>query len=234
MVVLNCFTQSEYGPYSDAASLHPNDRVSFVSALRKREDEDWNKLLGRALRFNDLDLLDAPLRLGCAVDEVLSASIRAGDRALARVAGAIAKMARGRGPEALAVLLPLALGGHIDHRIARAAGLQAFQEPFAASSFPVAFYEDLPYAARPELAGQAEPAAEVAGLSLAPVFACPPPAVAAAVASKRRMAQCYDSQIDSELTDAIASFCERYEGRERLWANAAWRASAALGAVAEK
>ena len=46
-----------------------------------------------------------------------------------------------------------------------------------------------------------------------------------AVAKKRRVAWCYDSQIDEAATTGIAEFCRRYEGRERIWANAAWRAA---------
>ena len=32
----------------------------------------------------------------------------------------------------------------------------------------------------------------------------------------------YDSQIDSEMAGLIAEFARRYDGRERIWANAAW------------
>ena len=88
--VLNFFTQSLYAPYSDAESLHQNDRVSFVSAVRRREDIAWNKLLRDRLEFHDLDLQDAPLRLNCDLGELPTLEIRAGDRALARAAGAIA------------------------------------------------------------------------------------------------------------------------------------------------
>jgi hypothetical protein len=43
------------------------------------------------------------------------------------------------------------------------------------------------------------------------------------------MAECYDSQIDSEIVEQIAAFSGQYAGRERLWVNAAWAASAGLG-----
>ena len=36
--VMNVFTRTEHAPYSDVDSLHPNDRMSFASAVRKRED----------------------------------------------------------------------------------------------------------------------------------------------------------------------------------------------------
>ncbi len=214
--ILNCFTRSDYAPYSDADSLHANDRVSFVSAIRKREDAAWNKRLGGRLQFTDLDLLDAPLRLACPVEEAFTASLRPGDRAVARVAGAIAKMARASAD--LGFLLPLAVGGHIDHRVVRAAGLEAL----TGSALPVAFYEDLPYAVCPEFAGDVEESARTTELALRPVPAGPREELDSAVSQKRRVAECYDSQIDSDVAGQIAGFCRHYDGRERLWANPAW------------
>ena len=41
-----------------------------------------------------------------------------------------------------------------------------------------------------------------------------------------RMAECYDSQIDSEMVRVIGEFSRTYEGRERLWGNPAFHASA--------
>ena len=49
-----------------------------------------------------------------------------------------------------------------------------------------------------------------------------------AVVRRRRIAWCYDSQIDESATAEIAEFCRRYEGRERLWGNAAWVAEGTL------
>lgn len=224
--VLNCFTQSDYAPYSDAESLHPNDRTSFVSAIRKREDAAWNKLLGGRLQFTDLDLLDAPLRLACPIVEALSLPIRAGDRAVARVAGAVAKLARAGAPERLAFVLPLAVGAHIDHRVVQQAGLEAL----AGSPLPVAFYEDLPYAARPGGVEEIGSRVEATALAVQPAFASgEQPVPERSLGSKRCMAECYDSQIDSEVAEQIASFAQQYGGRERLWVNNAWSASASLG-----
>ena len=221
--VLNCCTQSEYAPYSDVLSLHENDRRSFVSATRKREDVAWNKLLNGRLQITDLDLLDAPLRLACGVDEVLTVAIRAGDRAVARIGGALRKFAKTADPGKIGFVLPLALGGHIDHRVAREAGV----EVLAGMGLPVAFYEDLPYAARPGIAEGIAGHAESLPIECKPAFvqAAPPDAVFAAE-RKRRMAERYDSQIDSDTARAIGEFALRYDGRERLWANAAWRGSA--------
>ncbi len=228
--VLNFFTQSLYAPYSDAESLHQNDRLSFVSAVRRREDIAWNKLLRDRLEFHDLDLHDAPLRLNCNLGELPTLEIRPGDRALARGAGAIAKLTRNATPETIAVLAPLAIGAHIDHRIIR----QAAMETLAASPLPIAFYEDLPYAAREEEATRHASHAADLNLELEAVFVAPPASdPAAAIHRKLRMAECYDSQVDSDMVRTIAEFSRAYEGRERLWANATFRSSASALAQAD-
>ncbi len=218
--VLNCFTQSAYAPYSDIEALHPNDRVSFASAVRRREDVAWNKLTGNRLTFHDLDLLDAPLRLGCAVDEVLTVEIRAGDRALARVEGAVAKLARKSQEKQVLLAAPLALGGHIDHRVVHQAVLQSL----ANAPMPVAFYEDLPYAARAGVAEQAEVLAAASAPDLQALLIGEGSSPERdAVRRKTRIAECYDSQVDSDVVRSVAEFAGQYGGRERLWANPAWR-----------
>lgn len=224
--ILNCFTQCAYAPFSDAETLHPNDRVSFVSAVRKREDAAWNKLLGGKLQFTDLDLFDAPLRLVCTVQEAFTLPIRPGDRAVERIAGAIAKLARNSSAGDLAFLLPLAIGNHIDHRVTQRAGLDAL----AGSPIPLAFYEDLPYAAMEGNSEGIEALANSTGLDLQPTFAEPAtPDPPAHRHRKLRMAECYDSQIDSAVAQQIAGYSADHSGRERLWANAAWRHSALAG-----
>ena len=119
-------------------------------------------------------------------------------------------------------MLPLGLGGHVDHVTARDVALSAL----ATVGIPVAFYEELPEAAD----AAAEVDVAVAQLMLAvqsklePVLGGEAGEVEDAVAKKRRVAWCYDSQIDEAATTEIAEFCRRFEGRERIWANAAWRA----------
>lgn len=219
--VLNCFTQSAYAPYSDVELVHENDKLSFVSALRKREDATWNKMLGGKLQFTDLDLIDAPVRLNLQLGEIFSVAIRPGDRALARVTGAVSK-AMGREAQGnAAVIAPLSLGGHIDHRICT----QAAMDAAGASGVPLAFYEDLPYVARVD-GQEIEAAAAATGLALEPGFAEPEPGDGAVrVARKRRVAEAYDSQIDSEVAEEIARFSQRYGARERIWMTQSWRES---------
>ena len=225
--VVSCFTRSEFAPYSDVGSVHANDRVSFVTAVRKREDEAWRKQVGSAkLTLTDLNLKDAPLRLHCGADEVFGRAADASEKVVAKIRRALEMSKAG------ALVLPLGLSGHVDHVTARDVALSA-QVPVG---FPVAFYEELPYAA----GDGAEAAIEAAVVPLTltvqsklqPVFATEARQTGAAmdeaVARRRRIAWCYDSQIDESATTAIAEFCRRYEGRERMWGNAAWLAEGML------
>jgi LmbE family N-acetylglucosaminyl deacetylase len=218
--VVSCFTRSEFAPYSDAGSLHANDRMSFVTAVRKREDEAWRKLYGLAkLTLTDLNLKDAPIRLHCSPEKVFDRPADVSEKVVAKIRRAM-EMSK-----AEAVVLPLGVGGHVDSVSARDAALPTD------ANFPLAFYEELPYAASTEGEGDFERALSQLPVSvraeLQPVFSRSmrgtESVVEDAVARMRRVAWCYDSQIDERVTGEIAEFCRRYEGRERLWATAAWR-----------
>ncbi len=211
--VVNCFTRSGHAPFSDADSVHENDRMSFVSALRKREDEAWQKLYRSAkLTFTDLNLKDAPLRLHCAPEEALRVEVNPNDKAFAKIHKALERSA------AAAMAFPLGLGGHMDHRIACEAAAA-----FAAS--PVAFYEDQPYAAEgtTTIEDEAGVLSTRLGTELTPVFASAVGDAEAAVARKRRLTLCYVSQLDDAQVALVAGDVARHGGRERLWANASWR-----------
>ena len=217
--VVNCFTRSEYAPHAEFEFIHSNDRLPRVSALRLREDQSWQKMYGaRMPRLTDLNLKDAPLRLHVAVSQVCGVAVNLEDKAMVKVPKAIAALM----PDAL--VAPLALGAHVDHLTVREAMVRAGLALGLAAGLPVAFYEDLPYAARPGAAETIAAAAMAISEELQPVFVTEQGAEGAAVARKRRLALCYDSQIADEEAEQIAAFCERYGGRERLWANAAFRA----------
>jgi LmbE family N-acetylglucosaminyl deacetylase len=217
--VVNVFTRSEYAPYSDADSLHPNDRMSFASAVRKREDESWVKLyvgqLGRGkLTLTDLNLKDAPLRLHCSLGEVQQREPDLTEKVSSKIKRSL-EMSK-----ADAIVLPLGVGNHVDHLTARIACL-----PTDAQAFALAFYEDLPYAAQaPEtIEGAVQATSLAAAVPLEAVFVSEVTDVEAAVARKRKLGLCYDSQMDDAGVEQIAEFCGQYEGRERLWANREWR-----------
>lgn len=227
VVVLNCFTQSDFAPYSDAESLHTNDRVSFVSAVRRREDVAWAKRYGsQELKLQDLNMLDGPLRLASPMSEMQTHSIRPGDRAVERVRGAVAKMLRHAPPGELAVAAPLAAGNHIDHLVVREAVLQAMQE----SQVALAFYEDLPAADEAQRLQQAAAIAEAVSPELQPCLIGMAPSIAhKSSEEKRRMCDVYDSQVDSSTVQQFVHIVEQNGGRERVWGNAVWREDARLG-----
>jgi LmbE family N-acetylglucosaminyl deacetylase len=225
--VMNVFTRTEQAPYSDVESLHANDRMSFASAVRKREDEAWVKRyvgqLGRGkLTLEDLNLKDAPLRLHCSAEEVFQREPELTEKVVSKLTRALELS------KADAVVLPLGVGRHVDHLTVRVAGLPADRQVF-----PVGFYEEQPYAARAtasELDEAVQAATLAAGVPLEASFASGSGDVEVSVQRKQRLALCYDSQLDDAATVEIAEFSRRYEGRERVWVNAAWRA-AGLGAA---
>jgi LmbE family N-acetylglucosaminyl deacetylase len=221
--VVSCFTRSEFAPYSDVGSVHANDRVSFVTAVRKREDEAWRKQVGAAkLTLTDLNLKDAPLRLHCGANEVIGRASDASEKVVAKIRRALEMSKPG------ALVLPLGLSRHVDYVTARDVALSAQ----GSAGFPVAFYEELPYAAGEGAEAAIEAAVVQLTLTvqskLGPVFATEARQTDEAVARRKRMAWCYDSQIDESATTEIAGFCQRYEGRERMWGNAAWLAEGTL------
>ncbi len=211
--IVSCFTRSEYAPYSDADSLHPNDRLSYVTALRLREDESWRRMLGAGLTMTNLNLKDAPLRLRCSADEVCTLKVNPTEKGVIKIRKAL----EGSRPDAL--ILPLAVGNHIDHLSARTAGV------LEGVGLPCAFYEDLPYATRPGGLEQIEESIKSLGMKLEPILLGEAVDEESAVQLKRKAALFYDSQIDSDVAEQIAGFSLRYGGCEQLWANADWRAS---------
>jgi hypothetical protein len=117
-----------------------------------------------------------------------------------------------------ALVLPLGLGHHVDHRTARDAALER------SATVPCAFYEELPYAMRDgvrvDLSRFREDASTRFHEELFPVQCHG--THTRPVEWKRRLALGYSSQIDAAMADAIASFSHRYRGAERMWANEAW------------
>ena len=215
VIVLNCFTRSNYAPFADTSFVHENDRLSFVSALRLREDEAWRQQQASvSLSFIGLNLKDAPLRLRCPVDNLRTHEADPADKAIPKIRKSLDDL------QADALVLPLALGDHVDHRTARDAAMPQDR------SIALAFYEDLPYAAWPDVTCQIEPRAEALGRVLETQLTPLTTGAAGegAAAEKFRAALSYDSQIDTVTAHLIADFSERYNGAERLWVNEAWRA----------
>jgi LmbE family N-acetylglucosaminyl deacetylase len=118
-----------------------------------------------------------------------------------------------------ALVLPAALGNHVDHLIVREAAMS-----FTAN-LPTAFYEDLPYAAtHPSAATDLEILRETAAARnepLSPLIY----QIESAIERKQKLVLGYASQIDVEVDALISNFATRYNNGERLWANTAWLSS---------
>jgi LmbE family N-acetylglucosaminyl deacetylase len=223
VTIFNVFTRSRYAPYSDAAFVHENDELSYVSAMRLREDELFirriTQNLPKGLKSNlhsiDLNLKDAPIRLRLPLEEVGDTPVNPTDPAIEKIRKALDRQSEAGAVEAL--VLPAAVGNHVDHLTVREAAM-----PFT-KILPSAFFEDLPYAAtHPSAATDLESLREEAAQrndSLSPVIF----QITSAIEYKRRFVLGYASQIDEEAGALISNFAARYNGGERLWVNQLWR-----------
>jgi hypothetical protein len=222
VTLLNVFTRSRYAPYSDAAFVHENDELSYVSAMRLREDElflrrikeSLPKGLKNNLQMLDLNLKDAPIRLRIPLDEVCKTPVNSADSSIEKIRKALTRQSELGAMEALAV--PAALGKHVDHVTVREAAL-----PFTIG-IPTAFYEDLPYmathpSALADLSAMQDAAVE-RGVPLSPFIGH----IESGVERKRKLILGYASQIEEEAADSICNVANSYNGCERLWANEAW------------
>lgn len=231
-MLLNVFTRSLYAPYSDADFIHENDRLSYVSAMRLREDELFLQRithdLPRSRKSNlqkiDLNLKDAPIRLRLPLDQLCDTPFNLEDPAIEKIRKALTRQSEAGLLEAL--VLPLALGNHIDHLTVREAALPLI------ATHPSAFYEDLPFAATHSTSAADLDNLIATALTLAePLTPIVYPADALTEATperisrKRRLVLGYASQIDQEAANTISAFAANYNGCERLWANRQWSAS---------
>jgi LmbE family N-acetylglucosaminyl deacetylase len=190
--------------------------------MRLREDEHFlrriTETLPKGLKSNlhmaDLNLKDAPIRLRIPVDELSDIAVNPADSAIEKIRKALAKQSEAGTLEAL--VLPAALGKHIDHLTVREAAMSL------TTTIPRAFYEDLPYATtHPSAATDLESlreSAEQRNESLSPVLY----QIESAVERKRKLILGYASQLDEGAGTLISNFATRYNGGERLWVNQAW------------
>jgi hypothetical protein len=190
--------------------------------MRLREDElfvrrikeSLPKGLKNNLQMLDLNLKDAPIRLRIPLDEVCKTPVNPADPSIEKIRKALTRQSELGTMEALVV--PAALGNHVDHLTLREAAL-----PFA-NGIPSAFYEDLPYIATHPSAledlGAVRDAAAERGSPLTP-FTCH---IESAVERKRKLILGYASQIEEDVADTICNVASDYNGCERLWVNEEW------------
>jgi LmbE family N-acetylglucosaminyl deacetylase len=211
--IINCFTMTEFAPFLQAAG------VVSVTGLRREEEAHFAAMLGRWASSVALDFVDAPGRTGLGVRGIfLRHSVPADTEAT--IEKLVADLEE---PQAdVPVLAPLAVGGHIDHYISRQAAIAKY------SGFPIAFYEDLPYAARNpgnDIEAAAERTARALGTPLRPIIVN----WTGSSAWKERCCSLYASQISEEGIQRIVGYLERIQG-ERLWCSPQFLESSA-GAI---
>ncbi len=195
--IITCFSRSAWAPKLTERNLEA------VTAVRRIEDRRFAASLGCELL--DLGGTDAPFR-GHYPGRFAFLHERAFDGSEFRVLSWLIAHLEDLledGP----ILLPLAFGGHIDHRLVRAAGRAV------ASKRPLALYEDLPYV-QGRMTSQVDDAAMEVDDTLQPCLV-PAGSDETRLAAGMRM---YASQFDD---DQVESFLAhgRARGGERLLAS---------------
>jgi LmbE family N-acetylglucosaminyl deacetylase len=189
-------------------------RLREDEAFLRRITQNLPKGVKNHLHIEDLRLKDAPIRLRIPLEEVSDTPINPADSAIEKIRKALTKQSEAGTMEAIVV--PAALGNHIDHLTVREAA-----QPFI-ETFPTAYYEDLPYATtHPSAATDLEALRDASterNDHLTPVTY----QIESATELKRKLVLGYASQIDDETGSLIADFAQRYNGGERLWVNQSW------------
>ncbi len=197
--IVNCYTVSAYAPHSEART------AAEIGVIRGSEDREFAAKIGEAVEIVDLGMEDAPIRLACRVEQVRRMRIGSFEMAEARaLAERAAKIADGP------VLAPLGLGRHIDHLIAREAGIRLAREGRA-----VIFYEDLPYAAELRECCVLR-AADAIARRLGLRFRGAVVRDEEAAARKRFAIESYRSQLSRPQFDSVIRYGARMGG-ERIW-----------------
>lgn len=201
LTLLNCFTVTSYAPFASGGAR----TVEQVAAIREAEDAEFCSRVGPGVFSVSLGLLDALLRLGTEDLDSILTHRPLGDDDIVTIEQLRVQLSH-RCP-AGPVIAPLAIGSHIDHRLASLATIWTLPAQI------VAFFEDLPYASRCSTATTASAVSfcerlideELTAVTLLPSYS--PDA-------KRHLLHAYRSQLrneDIELSVVTSA------GRERLW-----------------
>lgn len=218
VTVVNVFTCSDYAV--DLTTV-PGGKAAMeaVSAARRLEDEAFVADLARCAQrepasvlLHDLHWLDAPLRLAVATESVLQSPLSPSQ--VARQADQLAEELRMLASFEF-VFAPLALGDHIDHRIAREAARLCMPAD------RLCWYEDLPYAARMSDEARRNETSEALHQNAAQTSSATLH-VPQGSHQKERFARYYPSQIAVSVAEEMARYAAGWSdagsGAERWWA----------------
>lgn len=214
---LSPFAAEHHARWAAASGARWADAAAVVEARRAEDDAALALLGAEAWR---LDVPDAIYRIvhhrGRDLWPYANAAALFGPphRREAELGRAVAERLASIGPLAPdgRWWLPLAIGGHVDHRLARAAAeLAAWR-----ARWPVEYYADYPYARTPGAAARAV-AAEPRPLVPAEL---PAPATARDLAAKVAAVRAYASQLSTFWPDDGALAADVAAWTERLWREA--------------
>ncbi len=216
VTLVTVFSRSLEAPFSDADTVHANDRLTYVSAMRRKEDEQLQRLHPK-LQMLELNLKDAVIRHRVTAEEAFRLPASPTDTAVEKIQKTLAKLAGQQASPIEAIVLPLGVGEHLDHRVVRDAVLTAE----ARASLPVAFYEDQPYASQTAGFDAVETLTDFAGFDaseLKPLRIHSDDALAA----RARTLALYGSQIDEQFAAGITAYTATHQGSDRLWVSSDW------------
>lgn len=204
VTIVNVCTISRYAPY---VAERTEELTQLTTAIRRREDEDFVETLcrtsapeSRQVELIDLEWKDVPIRWGIE-DQQVVAALDLPPEEVHKLRESFCTLA-----EYDIVLVPMALGGHIDHRLVLQAAIQAF--PVSS----LVFYEDLPYACRMSAEQRVSTGLEV-DVSRLEVWLPPSGSV---IGLKKTYALCYPSQIAGDVADEMERYALEHSGKERF------------------
>ena len=197
--MINCFTVTGWTAVPVASK-----EIEDVMRMRSGEDARYNALFDSQIKILNLDLLDAPLRNGYIFKY----------KPLEPDEWQLVKKLRNLLMLYLdgILLCPMGIGNHIDHAICREAVVQLYNQT------NVAFYEDLPYAAR---LGQDQIFAEKTELSSRLAVELQPHCYGLqdCQTDKEHAIRLYQSQMNDDICSEILAHMKAVSG-ERLWGEA--------------
>jgi LmbE family N-acetylglucosaminyl deacetylase len=201
--LLTCFSISAFTRFYDSD-------LARVTALRKAEDLRYARTLHHSCTPRWLDHLDAPLR-GYKVSGVCHNSPLL--QSEWELVGSIAAAAMERLEKGCAVLAPLGIGSHVDHRIIRDVSIRLADM----TGVSILYYEEMPYASTCKTETIATAASRIAMRFQAQIVShvISTPVV---LEVRKAAADCYPSQVAPETIERIfEGKKKRRYATERVW-----------------
>lgn len=198
LIIVNCFSISDF-----TLDKRCNE-VDKVTALRKMEDRILNQLFRNQIKFEYLDMFDAPVRnRGVYFDEALTAEDYS---VIEQLTFNLLKVL----PTSAQVYTPLSVGNHIDHVIC----LESVISLSLTGQYRLNFYEDLPYSqwvSKEVIHEKVKVIEQKTNTTLSPQLI-----TFEDIEVKSKFVNCYASQINDRMINDIMRYATNLRG-ERTW-----------------